>query len=118
MTFQDFSNEEKIFAVAVFKKVVEDVSKVPLLTMTWAFTGVPDYFRKFMSKYGDIVQETMVAPDVAEAHGISAYVYRNMTKEKIKFLGNKFGEALKYADEPALNLYAVNSWNSIINSLK
>ena len=118
MTFEDFSNEEKIFAVAVFKKIIDDVSKVPLLTMTWAFTGVPEYFRKFMSKFGDIVQETMVAPDVAEAHGISTYVFRNMSNEKIKFLSSKLDEALKYANEPALNIYAINSWNSIIDSLK
>ena len=118
MTIKDFSDEEKIFAVALFKRTVDEVAQKPLIGALWAYTGVPEYFRKFMSRYGDLALEAMVAPDVAESHGLSAYVYRTMSEEKKRFLNNYFIESLNYAYEPKLNYFAIAIWNDLLKTLQ
>lgn len=45
MTIKDFSDEEKIFAVALFKRTVDEVAQKPLIGALWAYTGVPEYFK-------------------------------------------------------------------------
>lgn len=118
MTFKDFSDEEKIFAVALFKRTVDEVSQHPLISALWIYTGVPEYFRKFMSRYCDLALETMVSPDVAESHGLSAYVYHNMSDEKKKFLNNYFKESLEYANEAKLNYFAAPIWHDLLKTLQ
>lgn len=71
-----------------------------------------------MSRYGDLALEAMVAPDVAESHGLSAYVYRTMSEEKKRFLNNFFIESLNYANEPELNYFAIAIWNDLLKTLQ
>lgn len=118
MTFSDFNNDERIFVVALFKKVIDYVTSIPMITCLWGFTGVPAYFERFMSKYSEIVQETMVDIAVAEEHGLSPYVYKNMSVEKKNHMLHKFLEALDYANEPILRIKGTEAWNYYLNSIK
>lgn len=121
MTIKDFSDEEKIFAVALFAKVVEEVGNIQVYTKYWPLMGVPETYRKFMSKYGDLAIEARVAPDVAIAHGLSPYVFKNMTKEKKDFLQDYFKKSLDFAlassSDPFLETFATIHWYAIINNL-
>lgn len=118
MTIKDFSDEEKIFAVALFDKVIEEVGNIKVYTKYWPLTGIPESFRKLMSKYGDLAIEAGCSPDVAIAHGLSPYVSKNMAKEKWDFLYNYFKESLAFANDQCLSVLAENRWIVVTNSLK
>lgn len=116
MNFSDFSADERIFVAAFYYEMMGLIAEQPMLNMKCAL-GQTEFMGRLFERYNDCIQETMVSPNVASEHGVSAYVYQNMSQEKQSYFNQRLTEDLNFIDEPIVTMVANSYRIKTLNDL-